>query len=125
MKLILRESRDARLDEPDILAKIFGDDGATIVNRNLGIWNEALARLDAAAHRLLGASDPDSDVERTAFLKVLKEFAEKTEAMNRDFTCCALRALADDINLATVGSSIAPVTPAGHAKVAPSIKQVS
>jgi hypothetical protein len=97
MNLILRESRDARLEDPDILKRIFGEGGAAIVASNMRTWNDASARLYKAANLLLGGSDPDSLSEKEPFLKALIHFAEATESMNRDFTSKALKALDEEI----------------------------
>lgn len=98
IRVVLRDCRDARLEEPDILARIFGDEGPAIVRRNLDTWQGTLDRLDAAAHELLAARDPDSDATKAPFLAALGDFAEKTDAMNREFTARALQALAEEIN---------------------------
>ena len=99
MDLILREAKDARLDEPDILRRIYGDDGPTIVKRNMELWVKASNALYAAAHKLLSLSEQGSDIvsEREAFVESLASFAKETEAMNRDFTSKALMALAAEV----------------------------
>ena len=84
MALIMREAKEARLEDPDILERIFGKSGPTIVKRNMELWAEASAALNAAAQKLLSASDQDSNLagEREAFVKSLTSFAEQTEEMN-------------------------------------------
>jgi hypothetical protein len=100
MDLILREARDARLDEPDILRRIYGDDGPSIVKRNMELWVKASRALYAAAHKLLSAGEQGNDIvgERESFVESLATFAKETEAMNRDFTSKALMALADEVS---------------------------
>lgn len=114
IKVILRDTRDARLDQPDLLSRIFGAEGPVIVKRNLDTWNETLARLDQAAHALLAASDSDAEAAKGPFLQALDAFTRKTDAMNREFTSRALTALADEIGDLTAGSG------KGHAHALPS-----
>ncbi|RAI41646.1 toll/interleukin-1 receptor domain-containing protein [Rhodoplanes roseus] len=124
IRVVLRESREARLDEPDILARIFGGDGPAIVKRNLDTWNGTLAALEKAAHALLAASDADADPVKATFIAALRDFAEKTDAMNREFTARALQALADEIGDITGGTAqgharaVTPAAEAGRAKKA-------
>jgi hypothetical protein len=97
MNLILRESRDARLEDPDILKRIFGEGGAVIVESNMRTWDDASTKLYQAANSLLGAGDPDSPTAKDPFLKALVHFAKATESMNREFTSKALKALDEEI----------------------------
>jgi TIR domain len=97
MELILKEARDARLDDPLLLQRIFGSDGPTVVQKNMDTWKDASTQLYTAAHTLLQANDEDAPTERAAFLKHLSYFVECTKAMNHEFTTKALEALAEEI----------------------------
>jgi hypothetical protein len=95
--LILKEARDARLDDPLLLQKIFGSDGPAVVQKNMDTWKDASTQLYTAAHTLLQANDPDAPTERAAFLKRMNYFVECTKAMNQEFTTKTLEALAEEI----------------------------
>jgi hypothetical protein len=116
IRVILRDSRNARLEDPDILERIFGNDGPSIVKRNLETWEETLKRLDTAANDLLAADRPDAGPVKDGFLAALTGFAENTDAMNREFTTRALQALAEEI------SDITGAGAAGHARPLPPVK---
>jgi TIR domain-containing protein len=97
MDLILKESRDARLEDPLLLKRIFGAAGPIVVQKNMDTWKDASSQLYTAAHTLLQASDPDAATVKTDFLKHLSHFVECTKAMNQEFTTKALDALAEEI----------------------------
>jgi TIR domain len=98
MDLILKESLNARLDDPLLLKRIFGSDGPVLVQKNMDTWKDASSQLYTAAHTLLQASEPDTPQEKTAFLNHLSHFVQCTKAMNQEFTTRALQALAEEIN---------------------------
>lgn len=98
MDLILKESLNARLDDPLLLKRIFGSEGPVVVQKNMDTWKDASGQLYTAAHTLLQASDPDAPQQKTAFLNHLSHFVQCTKAMNQEFTARALQALAEEIN---------------------------
>jgi TIR domain len=95
MNVIIRESRD--LEDPEILKRIFGDQGPTKVGDNLRVWNAAIAKLFTASSELLGATESGYPIKKDAFLKALRSFADKTQYMNQEFTAKALTALEEEI----------------------------
>jgi hypothetical protein len=97
MELILKEARDARLDDPLLLQRIFGSDGPAVVQKNMDSWKDASTQLYTASHTLLQANDADAPTERAAFLKHLAYFVGCTKAMNQQFTIKALEALVGEI----------------------------
>jgi hypothetical protein len=101
INMILRESHEARLNEPDILNMIFGKEGHETVNRNLIDWTRTSTELFTACDRIRTADNPEEPTERSAFIKILESFAEQTNTMNREFTTKAMEALAKEFNRIT------------------------
>jgi hypothetical protein len=120
MDLILADSTEARLADPDLLTEIFGPDGgADRVKEMMAIWETSRSTLGSAAHEVIIADVPKptdtSDVvqnkqnafqqKKELFIESLRLFCQKLEAMNREYTSQALVALSEAINetLGTIG----------------------
>jgi TIR domain len=97
LQQVLAEARQDRLDDPDVLRKIYGDAGHTDLDELAVVWRRAENDLNKIAHDALAADDAGIMAMKPAFMKGLAEFCAMTEQMNREFTAKALQALEADI----------------------------
>ena len=83
LRLLLVRSDEARLSQRDNLVWLFGTQDE-LVNEVLGmmeLWNEQKELLYDAAEKALASSAPDRE-QRELFVKVLRDFCEKTRSIN-------------------------------------------
>ena len=95
LRLLLVRSDEAKLSQRDNLVWLFGANDESI-NEVLGmteLWNEQKELLYDAAEKALASSAPDKE-QRESFVKVLREFCEKTRSINTVW----LRKVLDTLN---------------------------
>jgi hypothetical protein len=90
---LLVEGRQAHLADPELLAAIYGDEGHQNLDDLAALWQSAEGGLSRITHDLLATSDDKIMAMKSAILTALKEFCDKTEQMNREYTARSLRAL--------------------------------
>jgi hypothetical protein len=96
MNLILRDARQAGLENPQILRRIWNED-AEKVQEMLVVWERARGSLYLAADQVLHGTDADFADKKAAFIGSLTNFCEETETMNREFTAKVMHLLAEII----------------------------
>ena len=95
LRLLLVRSDEAKLSQRDNLVWLFGANDESI-NEVLGmteLWNEQKELLYDAAEKALASGAPDKE-QRESFVKVLREFCEKTKSINTVW----LRKVMDTLN---------------------------
>jgi len=95
LEYLLWMSKDAGLDQPETLLKIYGHDlEPGELDQKAVLWEEKRAALYSAAYAVLGSeNDRDLIANKAKFIPVLEGFCEATREMNRDFTAKTLHAV--------------------------------
>jgi TIR domain len=100
LEYLLWMSKDAGLDQPETLLRIYGHNlEPGWLDQKAVLWEEKRAALYAAAYAVLG-SDNDRDLiaSKAKFIPVLEDFCEATREMNREFTSRTLRAVQEVVS---------------------------
>lgn len=94
LRLVLVRSDEAKHSQRDNLVWLFGaeDEAVSEVLGMMELWNEQKERLYEAAENALASSAPDKE-QRESFVKVLREFCEKTKPINTVWLKKVMRAL--------------------------------
>ena len=90
---LLAEAEQAHLDDPELLAEIYGDDGHRHVDDLAVLWHGAEDGLSKLTREVMATPDDGVMAMKPAVMAALKEFCGKTEQMNQEYTARALRAL--------------------------------
>jgi hypothetical protein len=93
LQYLLAAAKQAHLADPELLAVIYGDEGHQTFEDVGLIWQSAESSLGRITHDVLVAPDDKIIAMKSSILTALKEFCDKTEQMNREYTARALRAL--------------------------------
>jgi hypothetical protein len=94
---ILAQSRQERLDDPELLSDIYGIGGHERVDQLVVVWHQAETNLNKITHEMAAAEEGKVDGMKSNFMVGLKDFCDKTEAMNREFISKGLEALQVEI----------------------------
>ena len=88
MDLIMRDADAANLRDPDFLELIWGkgDDSEEVVKGMLDTWTKARDDLYATARAILSVDTTPFAQRKSKFIAALKQFANLTEEMNREYT---------------------------------------
>ncbi len=98
MDLILKDAKNADLEDPQLLKLIYGQDSNEKVQQMMDTWKVAFAKLTSTAHDVLACDIDQFDGKKADFIKALYSFCESTMAMNVDYTSGVMKALADIIS---------------------------
>jgi hypothetical protein len=109
---LLTEMRQSKLDDPELVIAIYGNDPHEDLDALARIWTQAEAGLSKLTHDFMAAPDDQIMAMKGAVLTALREFCDKTERMNQEYTARALRALEEQITLDNRALPTAPPTPA-------------
>jgi len=90
---LLADARQSHLDDPELLAAIYGDDGHQNLDDLAVLWQSAEDGLSKLTHEVMATPDDKIMAMKPAIMAALREFCTKTELMNREYTARALRAL--------------------------------
>jgi hypothetical protein len=108
---LLAEARQSHLDDPELLVAIYGPEGHKHVDDLTALWFVAEDGLSKLTHEVMAAPDEKIMAMKPAVMASLKEFCDRTEQMNQEFTASALRALN-----AKLTSNVAAPVPAEAAR---------
>jgi hypothetical protein len=108
---LLTEMRQSKLDDPELVIAIYGQDPHEDLDALARLWNQAEADLSKLTHDVMAVPDDQILATKGAVLTALKDFCDKTKQINQEYTAKALRALEEQIAFDKAPPT-APPTPA-------------
>ena len=94
LNYLLWYSNEAGLRRPDSIILLLGEQATGEIESRAGKWEDAKAKLDAAADTVLASADDKALLQnKPQFVATLKEFCESTRMMNQEFTSKTLSTL--------------------------------
>jgi hypothetical protein len=97
LQILLADARQAKIDDPDLLAAIYNNEPHERIDEMATVWNQAENNLNKITHQIMIVDDDRVVSMKPAFMIALKQFCDQTEEINREFTARALRALESEI----------------------------
>jgi len=113
---LLTEMRQSKLDDSELVIAIYGQDPHEDLDALARLWTQAEAGLSKLTHDVMAAPDDQIMAMKGAVMTALKDFCDKTEQINREYTAKALRALEEQMTF-NKAPPTAPPTP-GPSKAA-------
>jgi hypothetical protein len=106
LEYLLWMSKDAGLEQPENLLRIYGHDlKPGELDQKAALWEEKRSALYSAAYAVLGsANDQELIANKAKFIAVLEGFCESTREMNRDFTARTLQAVREVVSMPFEGN---------------------
>ena len=98
MDLVLRDAKDARLMDADILELIWGRGAGGHVQQMMGLWEHSRAGLYSAAQQVLSSNVSNLSAVKQSFISALRALCAETETMNREYTLRALRVVTGELD---------------------------